>query len=72
MMSLRYDLLATVESINHFSKDYDAIIWEYNSRGVYAVQSLYTIISIRRIMLVYTPAIEKFVYPLGYSFFCGC
>jgi hypothetical protein len=47
MMNRCHELLKIASSINLGDED-DAIIWQYNSLGVYSIRSLYAIVNNRR------------------------
>ena len=61
-MNLWEELLAIASSIS-FSEEKDSLIWELNSQGVYSVQTLYAIVSVRGIKQVYTPMMWKLRVP---------
>jgi hypothetical protein len=42
-----------------FSEEDDALVWQFNSSGIYSVQSLYAVINNRGIKQVFTPAMWK-------------
>jgi hypothetical protein len=50
------DLLSVVENVN-FSADSDALVWCYESYGVYSSHSFYAIVNYRGVKPVYVPAI---------------
>ena len=62
LMNLWEELLAIASSIS-FSEEKDSLIWELNSQGVYSVQTLYAIVSVRGIKQVYTPMMWKLRVP---------
>jgi hypothetical protein len=47
------NLVSTIE----FSGDDDALVWQYQSSGLYSSQSLYAIINFRGVQPVYVPAV---------------
>jgi hypothetical protein len=47
------DLVAVVEQIT-LNEDLDALIWSYNSTGIYSSSSLYSIISFRGFSSIYS------------------
>jgi hypothetical protein len=48
----------------------DALVWCYNSTGVYSSQSMYAIINYRGVTPVYVPAVWKINVPLKLQIFC--
>lgn len=55
IMMLWYDLILIIESVNLVYES-DQIIWSFCLKGVYSVQSLYTVIGFRRVQLVFIPS----------------
>jgi hypothetical protein len=53
-----YDLRSIAESL-HLSVEEDAVIWKFDSKGVYSVSSLYAIVNFRGIMPVHIPAVWR-------------
>jgi hypothetical protein len=47
------NLATTIE----FSHEEDALVWQFQSSGVYSSQSLYSVINFKGLMLVYIPAV---------------
>jgi hypothetical protein len=47
------NLVSTVE----LTEDEDALIWQFQSNGVYSSQSLYSVINFRGVTLVFVPAV---------------
>jgi hypothetical protein len=47
----------------HLSNDEDAIIWQYESKGRYSVQSLYAVVNNRGVQQVFTPLVWKIQVP---------
>ena len=41
----------------------DALVWVYNSNGIYSTSSLYTIINFRGVQPVFIPAVWKIIVP---------
>jgi hypothetical protein len=62
MMRSWDDLVAVVEQIT-LSGEPDALIWCYNSTGLYSSSSLYSIINFRGVSPVYIPAVWDTVVP---------
>jgi hypothetical protein len=69
---LMWEELVNLISTVDLSSDEDALIWQYQSSGVYSSQSLYAVINFRRVKLVYLPIVWKINVPLEYIFSCGC
>jgi hypothetical protein len=46
-------LVSTVDS----SDEEDALVWQYQSSGIYSSQSLYAVINLRGVKPVYLPAV---------------
>jgi hypothetical protein len=62
MMDQWHELLGIASSISLGDED-DTIIWQYNSSGVYSVQSLYAIVNNRGVKQVYTLMMWKIKVP---------
>jgi hypothetical protein len=71
LMNRWYDLLSVAESIQ-YTGDEDAIIWKYESNGVYSVSSLYAIVNFRGITPVHIPAVWQIKVLPDCMYFCGC
>jgi hypothetical protein len=56
------ELLQIASSIV-FSENDDNIIWKYESKGTYSVQSLYSIVSSRGVVPVYVPSVWQLSIP---------
>lgn len=55
-----------IEQILHsvtYTEGEDALIWQYDSKGVYTTSSLYSIINFRGVQLVYIPSVWSVVSP---------
>jgi hypothetical protein len=59
------NLVTTIE----LSSDEDALVWQFQSSGVYSSQSLYSVINFRGVMPVYIPAVWKLIVPPRVHFF---
>jgi hypothetical protein len=57
-----YDLNIIDESI-HLDDNEDSLIWKFESKGVYPVSSLYSIINFRGVMPIHVPAVWKLKIP---------
>jgi hypothetical protein len=66
---LLWEKLMQVASSIKFSDNYDDIIWQYESKGKYLVQSLYSIMSFRGVTPVYVPTVWKLNIPLRVHIF---
>jgi hypothetical protein len=52
------ELVEIVSSIRYNDDDGDALVWQYESKGVYSSKSLYSIINCRGVKPVYIPAVR--------------
>jgi hypothetical protein len=59
------NLVSTVE----LTEDEDALIWQFQSNGVYSSQSLYSVINFRGVTPVFVPAVSKLRVPPRVHFF---
>jgi hypothetical protein len=75
MMQAWYDLEATVENIV-LNDSSDALVWSYNSSGVYSSQSFYAIVNYRGVTPIYilavwsvnvSPKIQLFFWLLSHN-----
>lgn len=62
MLESWFELEEITKSIN-YKPGGDALVWVYNSNGVYSTQSLYTIINFRGVQPVFVPAVWKISVP---------
>jgi hypothetical protein len=62
LMKQWLELLKIARSIR-FTDEKDAIVWQFNSRGSYSVQSLYAIVNDRGIRQIFTPVVWKLAIP---------
>lgn len=62
LTNLWLEVCNIVESIS-FSGDEDAMIWKFNTSGIYSVQSLYAIVNFGGISLMHIPAVWKISIP---------
>jgi hypothetical protein len=62
LMQQWYELENVASSIS-FNNDIDALIWQYESGGVYSSSSLYAIINFGGVVLVHIPAVWKLHIP---------
>jgi hypothetical protein len=71
VMQQLYEILQIADS-TQFCEDEDAIIWQFNSSGIYSIQSLYAIINNRGVKQVFnnigvkqvfTPVMRKLLVP---------
>jgi hypothetical protein len=58
LMQRWYDLRSIAESL-HLSVEEDAVIWKFDSKGVYSVSSLYAIVNFRGVMPVHIPTVWR-------------
>lgn len=61
-MDMWHEVCAIAELVS-YSDDCDAIVWSFNSSGMYSVQSLYAVVSFRGILPNYSPAIWGDLHP---------
>jgi hypothetical protein len=59
----QWNELVQIASCIQFSDEEDTIIWQYNSLGIYSVQSLYAIVNHRGVQQVYTPVMWRISVP---------
>jgi hypothetical protein len=57
-----YELLNIAQTICLSTED-DAMIWKYEAKGVYSVNSLYAVVNFRGVVPVYSPAVWKVTVP---------
>jgi hypothetical protein len=62
MMVSWHEVEAVVEDLV-LSEESDALVWGYNSSGIYSLQSLYAIINYRGVNPVFVPAVWKINVP---------
>ena len=62
LMQLWYELREVAASIS-FSTDADALVWQYESKGVYSTSSLYAIINFGGVTPVFIPAVWQICVP---------
>jgi hypothetical protein len=55
--------LVQISGSIQFTEANDSIIWQFNSSGRYSVQSLYAVVSDRRVRQVFTPVVWKLHVP---------
>lgn len=68
---MRWQELVEIVSAVQYNPDGDALVWQYDSKGVYTSQSLYAIINFRGCNLCTFPLYGKSKSPQGYKSFCG-
>jgi hypothetical protein len=66
-----YELVHIASSIQ-FSKNDDAIIWKFSSKGRYTVQSLYAVVSDRGLDRYILQLCGRLMCLLNCMFFFGC
>jgi len=62
MMQMWEEILGLASSI-HFTEDQDSVILEFNTNGIYSVQSLYVVISFRGVQQIHTPVVWSLLIP---------
>jgi hypothetical protein len=68
MLEIWDELMIVVENVVLWN-EIDALVWCYNSAGVYSSQSMYVVINYRGVTLVYVPAVWKINVPPKIQFF---
>jgi hypothetical protein len=64
-----WDELVSLVSTIDTPDDEDALIWQFQSNGIYSFQSLYSVINFRGVTPVYVPAVWKLRIPPRVHFF---
>jgi hypothetical protein len=59
------NLVSTIE----FDREEDALVWQFQSSGIYSSQSLDAIINFRGVKPVYLPSVWKIIVPPRIHFF---
>jgi hypothetical protein len=67
-MALWEELVGLVSTIE-LTNEEDALVWQFNSVGVYSSQSLYATINFRGVQPIYLPVVWKLVVPPRIHFF---
>ena len=62
-LMLQWEDLCSIASSINLSDEIDNIIWMYDSRGVFSVQTLYSVLSFRGMVPVYIPTMWKLSVP---------
>jgi hypothetical protein len=65
------EVIQIASSLSYVDED-DAIIWKFNSSGIYSVQSLYAVINDRGVRQIFTPAVWQIVVPSRLHIFLCC
>jgi hypothetical protein len=68
LFNLWEELVSLVTTIE-FSGEEDALVWQFQSSGVYSSQSLYSVINFRGVIPVYIPTVWKLIVPPRIHFF---
>jgi hypothetical protein len=68
MLEIWDELMIVVENVVLWNET-DALVWGYNSVGVYSSQSMYVVINYRGVTPVYVPAVWKINVPPKIQFF---
>jgi hypothetical protein len=68
LMNLWLEIVQLASTIS-FTEDEDALVWQFNSNGIYSSQSLYRIINFRGILPVFVPAVWHLKVPPRVQFF---
>jgi hypothetical protein len=56
LLSMWEELISLVSTVDS-SDEEDALVWQYQSSGIYSSQSLYAVINLRGVKPVYLPAV---------------
>jgi len=62
MLERWYELKEIVSSVV-YDQECDALVWAYESKGVYSTQSLYAVVNFRGVHHVYIPSVWKVTFP---------
>jgi len=62
-LMLQWEDLCSIASSINLSDEIDNIIWMYDSRGIFSVQTLYSVLSFRGMVPVHIPAMWKLGVP---------
>jgi len=62
-LMLQWEDLCSIASSINLSDEIDNIIWMYDSRGIFSVQTLYSVLSFRGMVPVYIPTMWKLSVP---------
>ena len=62
-LMLQWEDLCSIASSINLSDEIDNIIWMYDSRGVFSVKTLYSVLSFRGMVPVHIPAMWKLGVP---------
>jgi hypothetical protein len=68
LFKLWEELVSLVTTIEFFGEE-DALVWQFQSSGVYLSQSLYSVINFREVIPVYIHAVWKLIVPPRIHFF---
>jgi hypothetical protein len=66
---LMWEELVSLVSTIEFDREEDALVWQFQSSGIYSSQSLYAIINFRGVKPVYLPSVWKIIVPPRIHFF---
>jgi hypothetical protein len=64
-----WEELVSLVSTIEFDREEDALVWQFQSSGIYSSQSLYAIINFRGVKPVYLPSVWKIIVPPRIHFF---
>jgi hypothetical protein len=70
LMQLWYELVEIAKGIQ-FTDEEDAMIWQFDSLGIFSVQALYAVINDRGVKQVFTPVMWKILVPPRIHIFYG-
>jgi hypothetical protein len=66
-----WDELVNLVSIVEMSDEDDALIWQFQSNGIYSSRSLYSVINFKGVTLVFVSVVWKLKVPLESISFSG-
>jgi hypothetical protein len=64
-----WEELVNLVSTVSMSENEDAMIWQFQSSGIYSSQSLYNVINFRGVIPVFIPSVWKLTVPPRVHFF---
>jgi hypothetical protein len=64
-----WEELVSLVSTIEFDGEEDALVWQYQSSGIYSSQSRYAIINFRGVQHAYLPVVWKIIVPPRIHFF---
>jgi hypothetical protein len=71
MLDRWFELVGIVSKVV-YNSDGHALVWQYNSKGVYTTQSFYAVINFRGVTPVYIPCTPPSVWKIKTPQKCRC